>query len=382
MSSWPTSYAGAPIDRLAQVLVQYSTAVKAGDIVSLVGPPLAEPLILSLYREVLSAGGHPIVFMSPESCTELLYRHGGSEQLSFVSPLEACEVETADVIIHVIAPSNTRALSGIDPAGQALHNRARRPLMERFLSRAAEKSLRWVVTQMPCQAAAQEANMSLTEYEDFVFRAGLLDRTDPASAWQALSRRQATLIETLARARELRIATPHGTDLRLTVEDRAWLNGDGHENFPDGEVFTAPVESATEGTLQLDLPAVYKGTLVAGARLVFRAGQVVNASAEQGEDFLIRMLDQDPGARVLGEVALGCNYGIARHTRNTLFDEKIGGTFHVALGASYPACGGKNKSALHWDLVADLRPGGRIEADGQLLSENGRFLHPNWSGAV
>jgi aminopeptidase len=250
--------------------------------------------------------------------------------------------------------------------------------MELFLRRAAEKSLRWVATQFPCQAAAQEADMSLAEYEDFVFAAGMLDQDDPAAAWNVLSERQARLVGFLQTVRELRFVTAAGTDLRVGVGGRTWINCDGHENFPDGEVFTGPREDATEGTVCFDFPAVRGGREVLGVRLVFRAGRVVEASAAKGEEFLFQMLDQDEGARVLGEVALGCNYAITRHTRNTLFDEKIGGTFHVALGAAYPESGGTNQSALHWDMVCDLRQGGRIEADGRVISENGRFREPNW----
>lgn len=366
------------LDKLAEVLVRYSTQVQPGQLVSLVGPPLAEPLVLALYREVLRAGGYPFVLMTPEACTELLYRHGNADQIACLNPFEVREVETVDVAIHILAPENTHALTNINPAEQARRSQARWPIMELFLRRASEKSLRWVATQFPCQAAAQDAHLSLREYEDFVFDACLLDRSVPALAWQALSERQARLVDSLRRVRELRVVTPRGTDVRLGVAGRMWINCDGHENFPDGEVFTGPIEDATEGTVCFDFPAVHAGREVQGIRLVFRAGRVVEASATQGEDFLLGLLDQDAGARVLGEAALGCNYAITRHTRNTLFDEKIGGTFHLALGASYPESGGKNRSGLHWDLVGDLRCGGRIEADGQVISQDGRFVNRDW----
>jgi aminopeptidase len=368
------------IDKLAHVLTHYSTAVKQGDVVMLIGPPFAAPLIVVLYREVLQAGGHPIVRMSPEECIRTLYEYGTDAQLSFVDPLERREVEIADVVIHVLAPENTHALAGVDPSKQAIYSRARRPLMDLFLQRAAEKSLRWVVTQLPCQAAAQDAGMSLPEYEDFLFATALLDHDDPPGAWRSLSNRQARLIDFLKQAGELRLTAPAGTDLRLTVEGRTWINGDGRENFPDGEVFTSPVEDATAGVVCFDFPALYKGREVRGARLAFRGGRVIDASAQYGEELLVSMLDQDPGARVLGEVAFGCNYGLTRYTHNTLIDEKMGGTFHLALGASYPATGGKNSSALHWDMVADLRCGGRIDVDGKTISTNGRFLREDWPG--
>jgi aminopeptidase len=366
------------LDKLAEVLVRYSTEVRPGDLVSLIGPPLAEPLIVALYREVLRAGGHPVVLMSPEACAELLYRHGSAEQLAFLNPLERREVEAVDVAIHVAATANTRALSNIDPEKQAVRNRARQPLLDLFLRRAADRSLRWVVAQLPCQAAAQDADMSLADYEDFVFTAGLLRQDDPLAAWRCLSERQARLAAFLAGVGELRLVTPAGTDLRLGMAGRTWINCDGHQNLPDGEVFTGPIEDATEGTVCFDFPAVHGGREVHGVRLVFRAGRVVEAQAAKGEEFLIRMLDQDAGARTLGEAALGCNYAVTRHTRNTLFDEKIGGTCHLALGASYPESGGRNRSGLHWDLVCDLRRGGRVEADGRTISVNGRFLSPDW----
>lgn len=366
------------IDRLAQVLVQYSVGVQSGQLVSLVGPPPAEALLVALYREVLRAGGYPIVRMAPEACAEILLREGNDGQVQFVSPLEEREVERVDAIIHALAPLNTRALTSVAPTRQALRSKARGPLMERFMERASRKELRWSVTQLPCHASAQDAEMSLSEYADFVFRAGLLHLPDPPAAWRELSQRQARLRDFLNTQKELRFITPRGTDLKVRVAGRTWINCDGHENFPDGEVFTGPIEDATEGTVRFDFPAVHGGREVDGVRLTFRAGRVVDASADKGEEFLLKMLDQDAGARVLGEIAIGCNYSVTRYTRNTLFDEKIGGTFHAAVGASYPESGGKNKSGLHWDMVCDLRAGGRVEADGKVISENGRFLDDSW----
>ena len=366
------------LDKLAEVLVRYSTGVRRGELVSLHGPILAEPLITALYRQVLRAGGHPAVYLAPEACARILLQEGSPEQLSFLNPLDVREVEAVDVAIHVLASENTRALTNIDPSKQALRSKARRPAMDIFLRRSAEHQLRWVATPFPCQAAAQEAEMALDEYENFVFGAGMLDRPDPAVAWRTLSQRQAGVVSFLQSIRKLRFISPNGTDLSVGTAGRTWINCDGHENFPDGEVFTGPIEDATEGTVCFDFPAVHGGREVQGVRLTFRAGRVVDASAAKGEEFLLRMLDQDAGARVLGEVAIGCNYAITRHTRNTLFDEKIGGTFHVALGSSYPESGGKNQSGLHWDMVCDLRPGGRIEADGRVISERGRFLKGEW----
>jgi len=371
------------IDKLAQVLVRYSVEVKKGDLVRISGPPVAEPLIVAVYREVIRAGGHPFVRMAPEACQEILLKLADRSQLTFVNPITIKEVQSIDVSIGIWADENTKALTNVDPARQALAQKARKPIMDIFLKRAAEKGpkrLRWTGTQYPCQAAAQDAEMSLAEYEDFVFTAGMLHKRDPVAHWRKIGRQQARLCEFLNRAKEIRFTTPQGTDLRCGIEGRTWINCDGHENFPDGEVFTAPIEDAVDGTVVVSFPAVHGGREVTDVRLKFRAGKVVDADASKGKDFLQKMLQTDRGARTLGELALGCNYAIKRFTRNTLFDEKIGGTFHIALGAAYPESGGKNKSAIHWDMVCDLRRGGVVEVDGKVISKNGRFLRTGWPG--
>lgn len=366
--------------RLADVLVNYSTGVRPGNLVRLTGSATTRPLLVALYRAVLKAGGHPLVSMRPDELAELRIREATDDQLRFEDPLELHAIETVDVAIALWGEENTKALGGLPPARLALASRSRQTYLARFMQRAASGGLRWVGSQFPCQASAQDAEMSLAAYEDFVYSAGLLHLDDPAAAWRKVSERQQRLADYLQDKRELRFTTPEGTDLRLGIEGRRWINCDGHENFPDGEVFTGPIEDATEGTVVFSFPAVHGGREAEGIRLVFRGGRVVDASARKGEDFLLAMLDQDAGARVLGEVALGTNYSITRHTKNTLFDEKIGGTFHAAVGASYPETGGKNTSALHWDLVCDLRQGGRVIVDGETISENGRFRAADWPG--
>ena len=371
------------VERLASVLVRYSVRVGEGDLVRIAGPPVAAPLVVAVYRQVLQAGGHPVVRMAPDECQEVFLKEASQRQLAHVSPLAKREVETINCSITIWASDNRRALTNVAPARQATASKARRPITDRFLQRAAKRGknkLRWTGTQFPCNAAAQDAEMSLAEYEDFVFRAGLLHRKNPAAEWRKISVRQKRLCDFLDKARHIRLTTPRGTDLRLGVKARRWINCDGHENFPDGEVFTAPIEDATEGVVCYDFPAVHGGREVSGIRLHFKAGKVIDASADKNEAFLTHMLDQDKGARVLGELAFGCNYDIRHYTKNTLFDEKIGGTFHAALGAAYPETGGRNRSGLHWDMVCDLRRGGRIEADGKVISRNGRFLRSSWPG--
>ena len=218
-----------------------------------------------------------------------------------------------------------------------------------------------------------EAQMSLAEYEDFYFAACLLDAEDPVAEWKKVAARHEKLIEWMQGRTEVRIEG-EGTDITLDVTDRIWLPADGQENFPDGEIFTGPLETKTRGYITYSFPAIYNGTAVAGARLEFEDGKVVGATARQNEDFLIKTLDTDPGSRVLGELGIGTNFGITDFTGEILLDEKIGGTIHLALGASYPESGGVNESAIHWDMVCDLRQGGRITVDGDTLLEDGKLL--------
>jgi aminopeptidase len=371
----------ARLDRLADVLVGYSVEVKRGDVVLVKGPALAEHLILAVVRRVLSAGGCPIVRADVDGVDEALLRMGDKQQLSFVAPSDRLDYESVDAFISIWGTPNTRALTGVDPKAQRIRSQARGILTDIFMKRIAAKGrkrLRWVGTQYPCQACAQDAEMSLREYADFVFGAGLLHRPDPAGAWRKVHDKQKAMCDVLNKAKELRFVTPQGTDLKVGVAGRNWVNADGKANFPDGEVFTAPLEDATEGVVRYTYPAVYGGREVTDVELRFRNGKVVDAKASKNEDFLHQMIEQDKGARILGEIAIGTNYSIKRFTRNILFDEKIGGTFHAALGAAYGECGGRNKSALHWDMICDLREGGRIEVDGKVISSNGRFADKRW----
>ena len=366
------------LTRLADVLVRYSVGVTPGQIVRVNGSPLALPLMTELYRAILTAGGHPLVRLAPEEFAEMLVRHGSDAQLTFVNPTAQHEYETIDASIGIWAEENTRAMTTVDPVRLGKMEAARKPLFETFMRRAAEGSLRWTGTQFPCSAAAQDAEMSLDEYENFVFTAGLLHEPDPVAAWQRISETQQRLVDFLNGKSDYRVVSANGTDVRMSVAGRTWINCDGHENFPDGEVFTGPVLDSVNGQINFSFPAVHHGREVQGVRLTFRDGKVVAASATKGEDFLIAMLDTDAGSRLLGECAIGTNFGITRYTRNTLFDEKIGGTVHFALGAGYPETGNTNVSGLHWDMVVDLRDGGRVTIDGDTVSENGRFTRPGF----
>ena len=363
------------LTKLAEVLVNYSVGVRPGQLVRLSGGLAAAPLVSELYRATLAAGGHPMVRMAPEDLGEIFIKHATDEQLTYVSPVAAFEYGTIDASIGIWAEENTRSMTNADPKRMGLSAAARKPLSQTFMKRAAEGSLKWSGTQYPTQAAAQDAEMSLAEYEDFVFGAGLLDHPDPVASWKAVSERQQRLVDFLQGKADYRVTAVNGTDLRMSVAGRRWINCDGHENFPDGEVFTGPVLDSVNGVVHFSFPAVHHGREVQDVKLTFTDGKVTDATAGKGEDFLHAMLDTDAGSRLLGECAIGTNFGITRYTRNTLFDEKIGGTVHFALGAGYPETGNANESGLHWDMVVDLRQGGRITIDGQTVLADGRFTH-------
>jgi aminopeptidase len=360
-------------ERFAQVLVDYSTRVREGDLVLIESTPLAAPLIHALYRRVAQAGGHPEVRIGLEGAAEGLLSAGNDDQLAWINPRLRGDAKEANVRIAIEAESNTRGLSDIDPARQAVFARARSSLRDLTMERAAEGELRRVVTAFPTNASAQDAEMSLADYEDFVYRAGFLDEEDPVASWEALGEELGRLAEWLGTKRELRVVT-EGTDLTVGVEGRTWIPCDGKENFPDGEVFTGPVETRVDGQVRFSFPAPHAGRLVRDIELRFEGGEVVEARASEGEDFLREMLAMDDGARRLGEFAFGMNDSVQEFTGHTLFDEKLGGTVHMALGKAYPESGGKNESALHWDLVCDLRGESEVHADGELVYRDGAFL--------
>jgi len=361
------------IEKLAQVLIHYSLRLKKDEWVIISGPAVAEELLKASLVEALKVGAFVTLRSGIPDATYLYYRYAGPAQLRFIAPSERLEMAKADALLIVWGGWNTKELTHIDPKRLALSRAARRPLFELMLSRAAKGELRWVGTQFPTAASAQDAEMALVEYEEFVYRAGMVDRKNPIAAWQRVSARQRRLVRFLNRLSEIRIVGPD-TDIKFVTKGRKWVNCDGHVNFPDGEVFTSPIENLTEGTIRYTYPAVYGGREVENVRLEFKQGRVVSAQADKGADYLNAMLNTDNGARYVGELSFGTNYSIKRFTKNTLFDEKIGGTMHVAVGAALPETGGRNKSALHWDMVCDTRKGFIVYGDGKPIMKNGRFV--------
>jgi aminopeptidase len=351
----------------AALLCDYCLEVSPGQQVVVRSSTLASPLLLSLQRQILAREAWPHLRVVLPDQEASFWSEARDTHLDSFAPLDLLEAEQTDASLSIHAPANTRELAGVEPALLARAARARAPVREASLAR------RWCVSLWPTAAGAQQAGMSTADFAAFVERALFLDRPDPVAAWHSLASLQAQLIATLEAASELRIEG-ESTDLTLSVEGRTWINSDGRRNMPSGEVFTGPVETSASGVVRFDIPSSPRGVEVSGISLEFRDGVVVAAHAERGDDVLQAMLATDDGARRLGEIGIGTNTGIDRPVGTILFDEKIGGTVHLALGRSYPETGGTNESAIHWDMISDLRTGGRITADGTPILIDGQLL--------
>lgn len=359
-------------ERWADILTGYSLALQPGETVGIAGGVAAEPLLRAIYRSALRRGALPALAPLFSDTPADLLAIGNDQQLAYVTPHERWAFLEADTTIVVMASTNTRSQSAIDPTRQAVWDRARAELRHTAAERAARGERRWCLTIFPTAAYAQDADMGTDDFARFLASACMLDRPDPVAAWHDLSERQAEMIAVLETRDDIQVTAPD-TDLRLSVKGRQWVNSDGKRNFPSGEVFTGPVEDSAEGHIAFSYPVVTGGREITDIRLRFRAGVVTDASAGKNEAFLIESLDTDPGARRLGEFAFGTNDGVTRWTKNILLDEKMGGTVHMALGSGYPETGSTNRSAIHWDLICDIRERGQVTADGEVVLENGRY---------
>ena len=357
--------------KMAQTIARYSLGLKPGELLAILTSVPGLVLAKEVYREALALGVLPVVRTLHPGFDEVLYRYGNDEQVKFVPEYEKQELEGLSARLVIRGDDNVMTLAGIEPARLTLGRQARRPLLERMMARKGAGELKSCLTQYPTNASAQEAGMSLADYEEFVFRACFADRPDPIAAWRELSQEQQKYVDFLNGVKTMKVEGP-GTELTLSVDGRKWVNSDGKANFPSGEVFTGPVEDSVNGRVRFDVPTLFSGQPVENIELEFKAGRVVAARAERGDKMLQSALDTDPGSRFLGEFAFGLNYGIARATKNILFDEKIGGTIHMAVGAGYPETGSTNRSAIHWDMIKDMKQG-RVTADGKLVYEGGRF---------
>ena len=359
------------IERLAKLCIHYSVDVKPKEQVVMRGSTSAVPLIGELYKECLLRRAHPL-FLPVSDFDYAFYKYAKEPQLEFVSPFAKFLVETADVMIRVACDPNPKRLTTIDSAKIRKHSASQKEISEIFDKRYAEGKLRWTVLPYPISAQAQEAAMPLEEYEDFVYNSCLLDKKDPEFEWKKIQKQQEKTCNLLNKTNQIRIAG-EDTELTFSVKGRRWLNSCGKLNMPDGEVFTGPVESSLNGTIRFTYPGIYSGKEVEDITLTFKRGKVIKVSAAKGDELLREILKIE-GANRIGEAAIGTNYGITQFTKEMLFDEKMGGTIHMALGNSYPETGGLNKSAIHWDLLKDMKKGGEIYADKELFYKNGKFL--------
>ncbi len=357
----------ARVDQLAAILVRYSVAARRGEQIGISATTAAEPLVAAIYEELLRVGAYPVLRLQPPSCQESFFRLGQPHHFSETGSIARLLARELDGQISIYSDTNTRALSAIDPARQTQFMKTMRPIKDRMLHK------KWNVTLFPTEAFAQDAAMSLKDFEDYVYGAVFADEPNPIAAWKQLLARQQKMIGRLKGADRVHIEGP-GTDLTFSVKGRHFINSGGTNNMPSGEIFTGPLESSVAGHIRFDFPVCVHGREIDGIRLVFRGGRVVEATATRNNDFLQVMLATDPGARRLGEFGIGTNPRINRFIRNILFDEKIGGTIHLALGMAYAETGGRNKSAIHWDLIKDLRQDGRVRIDGKPFLVNGRFV--------
>jgi aminopeptidase len=364
------------INKVAEILVNYSTEVKKGDLVMIHWyDPVTEPLALAVYEHVLKAGGNAVFRIGPDQwfeAGEILYKYGSEQQHDFMDPAFNWLMNNIDVRLALRGFANTKTLSNVNPAAVTRYQRANAPTQRAFMDRQGRGEMRWALTQFPTHASAQDAEMSLSEYEDFVYGACMVHLDDPLSYWRTKSAEQQRLIDWLKGHDKVEVKGEN-VDLTLSIKDRVFINADGKRNFPDGEIFTGPVEKSVQGWVKFTYPAVKDAREVDGVEIRFEDGKAAKATATKGEDFLNAMLDTDAGSRYLGEFAIGTNERIQQFTRNILFDEKIGGTIHMAFGSGYPNTGSVNQSAIHWDMICDMRSGGEIWVDGELFYENGVF---------
>ena len=366
------------VSRYAKILVEHSTRVKPGDRILLEGTTAAEPLLRELYIQILEKGGHPHLMMAlpgtmPFSQDEMYLTYANDSQLDFVPTFYKLAYEQFEGRVRIHSATNTKGTTNIDPSKIARRAKATGVITDVQFRRGATDEFKWCTTLYPTEAYAQEAGMSLMEYEDFVFGAVHANEENPISIWNQVKENQKSAAEFMKGKNQVILRGPN-VDLTLSVKGRTFINSYGTHNMPDGEIYTGPVEDSLNGWVKYTYPAIYGGVAVEGAELTFNRGRVQRATAEKNEAYLIKMLESDEGSRHVGEFAIGTNFDINKFTGNILFDEKIGGTFHMALGAGYPETGSKNKSAIHWDMICDLRTDSEITVDGELFYKNGEFV--------
>ena len=361
-------------EKYAKVLVDYSTKVQKGDLVIIKATsPMAENLVKAVYKKVLQNGANPILRTSICDMSDIFIKYANDEQLDYVDSISKLEYKIVDKYISIGAPLNVKNMARADKTKLARRSKATRELSELLLSRSAKGEASWVVADVPTNALAQEAKMSFDEYSEFLFNACFLNLDNPVAKLLEMDKQQKKWAQYLDKTKTIRIVGEK-TDITFSTKDRKWISCSGLNNYPDGEVFTSPVENSANGQIYFDFPAIYRGNEAHKILLTLKNGKVIDAKAEKGEEFLNAMLDMDEGSRFVGEIAIGTNEMIQDVTGNILFDEKIGGSIHMAIGASYPETGGKNVSGLHWDIIKNMKNGGEIYADDRLIYQNGKFI--------
>jgi len=361
------------VERLAKILVDHSAQIKPGDRVAIEATIAAEPLVRALYATILERGGEPYLLLELPDQDEIFFRVASDEQLDAVPIFRKLAYEQFQSRIRIHSATNTRALSGVLPARQKRRQRALSPILEAQMRRGADRSFKWVTTLFPTEGYAMEAEQSLRAFEDFVFRACHTDQEDPVAYWKQVEVNQRAIIQRIEGHDQVVLRGPN-VDLSLSIKGRKFLNGAGMNNMPDGEIYTGPVEDSVNGWVRFSYPAIYNGVMVEGVELTFTDGKVTQARAAKNQAMLLEMLESDPGARYVGEFAIGTNYEIDRFSHSILFDEKIGGSFHMALGAGYLETGSKNKSIIHWDMICGMKEDSEILVDGEVIYRNGQFI--------
>ncbi|MBN2554629.1 MAG: aminopeptidase [Anaerolineales bacterium] len=360
------------VTHLAQTLVHYCIKSKPGDKIAVIGKAVAEPLLLEIQREILRSGAHPHMIVMLEGSDYITYSEANQDQLTYISPFRRLMIEEFDGMIQLMSDSNTKRLSNVDPAKQQLSAKSQAELFKTYMQRSATGDLQWVIAMYPTNAYAQDAEMSLAEFEDYVYTTTYSDLENPVAEWNRIHDEQQRLVDWLAGKKKVVVNGPN-VDLSLSIEGRPFINSDGSNNMPSGEIFTSPIENSINGWIKFTYPAILQAREVEGIEIHLKDGHVEKATAEKNEEFLNAMLDVDEGARGVGEFAIGTNKRIDRFIKSILFDEKIGGTIHMAFGAGFPECGSKNVSAIHWDMICDMRDGGKIFVDDELFYDSGEF---------
>lgn len=359
-------------EKYAKLLINYSLELKPEEKLIIRGSYLSAPLIKEAYKEALKVGAYPEIMISIGETSKIYYDYSNEKQLKYISPIQKLAVNEYDAFLNIKSSINLKELQNVDPEKKKIASMAQSEISKIFMKRASEGSLKWSLCEFPTYSQAQESGFSLEEYEDFVFSACFLYEDDPVKKWEQIHDEQERIVQFLNKKKNIRYKTKD-TDISFSTEGRIWINSDGKHNMPSGEVFTTPVENSVNGKIRFSYPGIFMGQEIEDISFVVKNGEIIEWNAKKGKKLLDRLFEI-PGTKRFGEAAIGTNYGIKKFIKNMLFDEKIGGTIHMAVGASYPETGGKNQSSVHWDLLADMTESGEIYADNELIYKNGKFI--------